>query len=365
MTARTLIATICLASGLSAQTPPDLTGNWLITGVDKSQSASIYIVQNGSNLSGQFIAPAGSYFPFNAPNPGGASGPFTAPFTGTVSTTSGSSAFGLYIYVQSPQGIVTFIGGGAGDKMSGDVPFNWIANRVLQTELQIFPHVASDNQWHTDVFVLNANDFPVTFSFLPYTDTGAALPLDGNPPTTNLTLAPNGSTFFRTSPASTANEGWAALTTSAPLLGVAVYGRRGSDGSYYEASTPLTYAYGQFRVPFDETQSPLGVPFENGFAVANTDPSQSATITCTAYASDGSVLASRLQIGPLNPLQHKAFLIDQQFGPSLAGQRGTLVCQSSTLVGAVELRAFSTFSSVSTMPVIPNAAITKLPTPPQ
>jgi hypothetical protein len=219
--------------------------------------------------------------------------------------------------------------------------------------VQIFPHVASDTQWHTDIFVVNNSNAPVTFSLVFHTDSGAPLPLDGSPATANVTLQPNAVAFFRTSPASGENSGWAELNSSAPLFGVAVFGRYGDDGGYYEASVPLSAPYSSFTVPFDETQSPLGAPFLDGFAVANSDSSNAAQMSCTAYDSGGNVLGSNLPVGPLNPLQHTAFLIDQQFG-SLTGQLGTLTCQSNTLVGAVELRAISSSPAVSSMPVIPN-----------
>jgi len=225
---------------------------------------------------------------------------------------------------------------------------------------QVFPHIASDSQWHTDIFILNTNNTPATFSLVVHTDTGAALLLDGNPPTSNLTLPPSGVAFFRTAATSTPNEGWAEVDASVPLSGVAVFGRRGDDGKYYEASVPLSAPYQSFTVPFDETVSPLGAPFLNGFAVTNTDATNAAQITCTAYGNGGGVLGSARQVGPLSPLQHTEFLIDQQFGSSLVGQRGTLTCQSSTLVAAVELRAFSSSPAVSSMPVIVNAATTTL-----
>jgi hypothetical protein len=221
------------------------------------------------------------------------------------------------------------------------------------TSHQIFPHIASDNQWHTDVFVLNTTSAAATFSLVFHTDTGAPMPLVGSPPTSNVIIAPGGMAFFRTSPATTPNEGWAEVDSSAPLSGVVVYGRHGADGSYYEASAPLSSPYSSFTVPFDETVSPLGSPFLNGFALTNADPTDSAQINCTAYGAGGNVLGSGLQVGPLRPLQHTEFLINQQFGSSLAGQRGTLACRSTTPVAAVELRAISSSPAVSSMPVIP------------
>jgi hypothetical protein len=224
---------------------------------------------------------------------------------------------------------------------------------------QIFPHVASDSQWHTDIFVLNPNNTAANFSLVFHTDTaGAAMPLDGNPQTSNVALPPNGMAFFRTSPATTSNNAWAELDSSAALTGVVVYGRHVTDGSYYEASAPLGLPYSSFTVPFDETMSPLGSAFLDGFALANTDAVNAAQVTCTAYGAGGNIVGSGLQVAPLGPLKHAEFLVDQQFGSSLAGQRGTLACRSTTHVAAVELRAISSSPAVSSLPVIPSASTT-------
>lgn len=137
-----------------------------------------------------------------------------------------------------------------------------------------------------------------------------------------------------------------------------MYGRHGADGSYYEASAPLSSSYSSFTVPFDETVSPLGSPFVNAFALTNADPNNSTQINCTAYGTGGNALGAGLQFGPLSPLQHTEFLIDQQFRFSLAGQRGTLACRSSTHVAAVELRAISSSPAVSSLPVIPSGGAT-------
>jgi hypothetical protein len=230
---------------------------------------------------------------------------------------------------------------------------------VAQGSSQIFPHIASDNQWHTDIFVLNPNSTAANFSLVFHTDTaGAAMPLDGNPQTSNVALPPNGMAFFRTSPATTSNNAWAELDSSAALTGVVVYGRHVTDGSYYEASAPLGLPYSSFTVPFDETMSPLGSAFLDGFALANTDAVNAAQVTCTAYGAGGNIVGSGLQVAPLGPLKHAEFLVDQQFGSSLAGQRGTLACRSTTHVAAVELRAISSSPAVSSLPVIPSASTT-------
>jgi hypothetical protein len=226
----------------------------------------------------------------------------------------------------------------------------------VQSSSQIFPHIASDSQWHSDTFILNTNNSAATFSLIFHTDTGAVMPLDGNPQTSNVTLPPNGMAFFRTSPATTPNEGWAELNASAALSGVVAYGRRGADGSYFEASAPLSSPYTAFTAPFDETVSPLASPFLDGFAVTNADPTNSAQISCVAYGIGGNALGSGRQVGPLHPLEHTGFLIDQQFGSSLAGQRGTLACRSSAPVAAVELRAITSSPAVSSLPVIPTAS---------
>ncbi len=234
-----------------------------------------------------------------------------------------------------------------------NIPVTFTVGSAAFAVQQVFPHIASDNEWHSDIFILNPSSSAVTFSLIFHTDTGAAMALDGNPQTANVTLPGNGVAFFRTAATAVPNDGWAELDSSAAVSGVVVFGRQGTDGSYYEASAPLGLPYTTFTVPFDETQSPLGSPFLNGFAVTNTDPNYLARITCTAYNASGNIIGSQLQAGPLNPLQHTEFLVDQQFGNVLAGQRGTLFCQSDNLVAAVELRAVSSSPAVSSLPVIP------------
>jgi hypothetical protein len=219
---------------------------------------------------------------------------------------------------------------------------------------QTFPHIAADNGWHTDIFVLNTGAAPATFSLVFHTDTGAPMALVGNPQTTSVTLAPNAVAFFRTAPVTTANDGWAELVSNVPLSGVVVYGLLRSDGSYSEASALLSSPYSSFTVPIDETVATVGSPFVNGIALANTDANNPAQISCTAYGTNGDVLGSGLQVGPLKPLQHTAFLLDAQFGSLFKGLQGSLACQSSTRLAAVELRALSSPAAVSSMPVIPN-----------
>jgi hypothetical protein len=106
----------------------------------------------------------------------------------------------------------------------------------------VFPHISSDKEFHTDIFVLNTTGAVATFSLVFHTDTGATLALDGNPPTRNVNLAPNGVAFFRISPATTANEGWAERDSSAPLSGVVVYGRHGTDSKVAPLKNPSTVA---------------------------------------------------------------------------------------------------------------------------
>lgn len=264
-----------------------------------------------------------------------------------------SLAVGTYsavIVIQSANSLPQFI----------RIPVTFTVGSSGLTVEQVFPHIASDNQFHTDIFVMNTNDSAVTFSLVFHTDTGAPMTLDGNPQTANVVLPANGVAFFRTAPVTVANEGWAELDSSAPLSGVVVFGRAGTDGSYYEASAPLTAPYSSFSVPFDETTSPLGTsnPYLIGFAITNTDAASSNRISCTAYDTAGNALLSGLQIGPLAPLAHTEFLIDQQFGPSLSGQRGTLACQANGPIAAVELRAISSSPAISSMPVIPSSTST-------
>lgn len=215
---------------------------------------------------------------------------------------------------------------------------------------QVFPHVAADTEWQTDFVILNTSSAPVTYTLTLHPDSGTGIPVAGMGSETQIsgTVAAYGTAFYTTD-ATADSDGWAELQSNAPLSGVAVF-RETND----QTSVQLSSAATNFTVPFDSTAPPNApnTNYVDGLAIANSDGSNQASITCRAYDSDGNTLGGSLTGLSIPPLGHTAFVLQQTapFTALPADTRGQLVCTSTTTVSAVELRGLG--AQVSTMPVV-------------
>jgi len=228
------------------------------------------------------------------------------------------------------------------------------ASNVVGPSVQFFPHVAADTTWQTDFLILNTSSAPVSFTLTLHPDSGTGIPIAGLGSETQITgnLAANGMAFYSTD-ATADSDGWAELTSSAPLSGVAVFSETND-----QTSVLLSASGTSFAMPFDST-APASDPstnYLNGLAIANTDSANAATITCQAYDSTGAALGGALAGPTIPPLGHTAFLLQSTapFSSLPENTRGQLVCSSTTQVSAVELRALGT--QISTMPVVLSTA---------
>jgi hypothetical protein len=238
---------------------------------------------------------------------------------------------------------------GSGNQADLLVSYTYQAGPSAPT--QVFPHIAAEPGWQTELFIMNPGNSTVTFSVVLHPDSNTIL-LENNPPLTNLSLPPHGSLFLRTAATRLISGGWAEIDSSAALSGVAVFRELASDGKDYEGSVLLSAPVSGFVVPVDETLFAPGTPQVNGLAVTNTDPTRPTQITCSAYDGNGNKLILSTPNVSLNASQHTAFTFDTQFGSALAGQRGLLQCTSNvTKIAAVAIRAAG--SAVSSMPVVP------------
>jgi len=123
--------------------------------------------------------------------------------------------------------------------------------------------------------------------------------------------------------------------------------RNDSNGLYFEAAVPSSSGSHEFLLPFDATTfAGNGQPFYTGFAIANLDQT-SATVSCIARDSAGSVIANGVPVPALSPLGHWA---NYQF-PALTGQRGTIDCSSNTNIAGIALRFIGT-NAFSSLPVV-------------
>ena len=223
---------------------------------------------------------------------------------------------------------------------------------------RLFAHIADGGEWQTEFLLTNDSAMPLTARILFHLDGGqAALPIEGVgtvPKIDNIFIPAHGSAFYRSvgNPSSPLITGWAELFSTASLTGQATFRRHAADDKYYEGAIAVTVPTTSFTVPFDGGNF-SGTPFYTGLAIANADSTKSATLTCSAYDSSGTLLGSNLQVAELGPSAHTATIL-QWTGPTVAvlgTSRGLLVCNASAAVGALGLRAFGTYA-ITSLPIV-------------
>jgi virginiamycin B lyase len=217
------------------------------------------------------------------------------------------------------------------------------------------PHFAAQDVWTTGIFAINTNTSAANFSVAFYDDNGNPIALPFTSGATNTlsgSLPANGSAYLEASnPKATLIDGWGSITADPGVVIQALF-RENASGKYFEAAVPASTGSAQFEIPFDATTfAATGDQFFTGFAIANLDTSNPATITCTARDNTGSVIpnAFTATTGPpqLRPLGHWAGYLF----PALTGLRGTIDCSSTTVIAATALR-FIGGNAFSSLPVI-------------
>jgi hypothetical protein len=225
---------------------------------------------------------------------------------------------------------------------------------VIAETYGALPHLTVGNVWTTGFFAVNIGDLPAQFSVSFYDDSGhpAAIPFPapiGTVTTYQGTVPGNGMTYVEASNPSAPGplSAWG-LISSDPNITIQAVFRRRTDGTYYEAAVGASAGSLAFTLPFDATTfAPTGAPLYTGFALANLDPVNSSTVSCTAADQNGIPIANAVPLPIISPLGHYA----NYLFPALTGLRGTLSCTSNTTIGAIALRAIGT-DAISTLPVI-------------
>jgi virginiamycin B lyase len=216
-------------------------------------------------------------------------------------------------------------------------------------------HFAAQDVWTTGIFAINTGTAAANYAIAFYDDSGNPISLPFSGGTTNTlagSLPPQGSAYFEASdPKAGLIDGWGLITADPGVVIQALF-RENASGNYFEASVPAGLASTEFEIPFDATTfSATGDQFYTGFAIANLNASNPATITCTARDGSGAVIpnAFTAETGPptLRPLGHWAGYLF----PALTGKRGTIDCVSTTAIAATALR-FLGSNAFSSLPVI-------------
>jgi len=225
--------------------------------------------------------------------------------------------------------------------------------------ISALPHFAAQDIWTTGIFAVNTGTSQANFSIAFRDDSGDALALPfASATTSNLTgtLPALGSAYYETgNPSGALISGWGQVASDPSIVIQALF-RENSSGKYYEAAVPSNAGSKEFEIPFDATSfAATGDQFFTGFAIANFDATNAATVTCAARDATGTVIANAFNAttGPpqIAPMGHWAGYLF----PALTGKRGTIDCTSSTNIAATALR-FIGSNAFSSLPVIDKPA---------
>jgi hypothetical protein len=230
-----------------------------------------------------------------------------------------------------------------------------ITGAATSAQTSALPHFAAAGPWTTGIFVINTGTQPANFSIAFHDDNGVpnfpfggTSPLSGNVPALGME-------YYETpsNPSGDVIAGSGQITAGSSIVVQALF-RESANGNYYEAAVPSTAGSKEFEIPFDFTSfAATNQPFYTGVAIANLDPVNTGSLTCTALNSQGTPIPNPFAGSPtpppqqLNPLGHWAGF---QF-PALTGLRGTIDCVSNTTIGATALR-FIGNDAFSSLPVI-------------
>ena len=215
------------------------------------------------------------------------------------------------------------------------------------------PHVAFGGAWATDIFALStathAGDLSISF----YDDNGlpVAPPFTGGlgklSTLTDSVPALGRKDYQANDPSASTQWGWALVTADSSIETQAIFRQATPNGTYYEAAVQTGEAYSHFLIPFDTTTfAPTGRPLDTAFAIVNLNPLGAANVVCSVRDASGALIPDTLTIPALKPLGHYAGFLLAPF----TGKRGTLTCNSDTMVSAIALRFIG--DAFSTLPVI-------------
>lgn len=367
---RIVLGVLVFASAATAQTGSTISLNFTFTGSATSGSKSVISLTATGTLAPYGTSTLNATLSADSDQSGTIAFSFVLP-NGTLTATSNITKAQLVLIGKDSFSLSSSaaITGGTGAFAGSTGKFNYtmvgsggttiavgsLTGSGAITFAQVFPHVAADTTWQTDFLILNTSNAAVSYTLVFHPDSGSAIPIAGVGAVSQVsgTVPVNGTAFY-TSAATADSDGWAELDSPAPLTGVAVF-RETSDQTSVLLGAPAT----SFTVPFDSTAPPNApsTPYVDGLAIANTDPTNPASITCSAYDSNGTPLGGLLSGLSVPAAAHTAFLLQSTppFTALPANTRGQLVCKSTTTVSAVELRALG--DQVSIMPVITAAPV--------
>lgn len=185
---------------------------------------------------------------------------------------------------------------------------------------QLLSQIAEGAGWKTGIILVNLDTVAANYTLRFYSSDGSPLrlPLDvapGRLESVEGTIPVGGSRTITTlGTDTTLSQGWAELTSTRLVNGLAVFRQRAEGRPDQEAGVSTTSPSARFILPFDNTQG-----FVSSMALVNTNTSNARAIAASPRDETGVTLAGDSVNLPARG--HAAFVMSDRF-PSMAQRRG-------------------------------------------
>ncbi|MCC6365508.1 MAG: hypothetical protein IT165_18495 [Bryobacterales bacterium] len=223
-------------------------------------------------------------------------------------------------------------------------------NSSGQSTTQIISQIADGSAWKTTITLVNLDTAPAPFTLRFWRQNGSNLPIPlaggGSADSIDGTIPVGGIRVIETLGGATdLVQGWAELTTTRNIGGLAVFRQRVTGRPDQEAAVTLTTTSNKFVLPFDNTDN-----FVTSMALVNVSATLGTTINVVIRDESGQ------QIGTdtisLSGRGHTAFTLPGRFAPSV-NRRGTVEFTSTgTQITGLGLR-FNPGGAFTSFPVSP------------
>ena len=213
---------------------------------------------------------------------------------------------------------------------------------------RVISQVADGSGWKTLVTLVNLDTVPAPFTLRFFKADGSSLvmPLTGTSASDVVegTIAVGGTRIIETLGGESALvQGWAQLTTTRNVNGLAVFRQRVVGRSDQEAAVTLTSTGSRFVLPFDNTTD-----FTTSMALVNTTATFGTTVSVVIRDEAGAQLAAdSISLGGRG---YTSFALGTRFASTLA-RRGTVEFSSSTQITGLGLR-FNQNGAFTSFPVM-------------
>ena len=223
---------------------------------------------------------------------------------------------------------------------------------ILSAPTRSLSQLVDGGGWKTTFVLANMDTAPAAFTLRFWQDNGTPFPLQfegviGDASETFATTIPVGGsvTLFTRGVDPKTSQGWAELSTTNKIGGLAVFRQAVPGSPDQEAAVPLTTSGSRFVLPFDNTQS-----FVTSMALVNSNGTNPASVSVIIRDETG------LQIGvdsiTVGPRGHTAFALPAQF-PIVTSRRGIIEFSASGgNLSGLGLR-FNPTGAFTSVPILP------------